>query len=63
MADGGDPDKPGTTEEDAAILNLISQTAKKSSYNNSRRQGLEPDPGTQPPPPAPAVPPHDVCVL
>lgn len=50
MADGGDPDKPGTTEEDAAILNLISQTAKKSSYNNSRRQGLEPDPGTEPPP-------------
>ena len=50
MADGGDPDKPGTTEEDAAILNLISQTAKKSSYNTSRRQGLEPDPGTEPPP-------------
>ena len=50
MADGGDPDNPGTTAEDAAILNLISQTAKKSSYNNSRRQGLEPDPGTEPPP-------------
>ncbi|KAH8067497.1 serine/threonine kinase [Aureococcus anophagefferens] len=50
MADGGDPDQVGTTADDAAILNLISQTAKKSSYNNSRRQGLEPDPGTQPPP-------------
>lgn len=27
-------------KEDKALLNLITQTAKKSSYNNSRRHGL-----------------------
>ena len=44
--DGGTADASGT-EEDQKILNLISQTAKKSSYNNSRRQGLDPDTGAK----------------
>jgi len=45
------------SDDDQKLLNLISQTAKKSSYNNSRRSGLfdgagpEPAPAPAPPPP------------
>ena len=34
---------PSNSAEDQALVNLITQTAKKSSYNNSKRQGINPD--------------------